>query len=860
MRCPALCHSSFRLGGDAWAGPKGGDMHGELADEIREYARKIATAPSAGARPKRYVASDGMPGLADLKQRVAALSEADRSALAGQFAAEQQVLGLGQGIPLSLENLCNSLEPYLSKAPSPQGATSVLVLLLLIWLLDLAIFLGPKFKLNLKKDTKKDLAEDILLGFEQNLILDLIYADEHKPFDLVDPDPAFWYQRIDTDGTLQFSGPDGYVVQTIPTIANPTLLAPTIPYCNAEIHNSAWSAMWPKNINLAYYPVDPPSNFANPTPLQFWNIINDFFLNFPFMPSKGFAFSGCIRAENLKCGSRGWGFWNLCSTPPLMQIAWFMQVDGALPDGQPPLVPVGFYAIVQNGLDVKFIQLPDLDENWHDYAITVTADRVEFFVDTASVAVFDAAKGDPVPVAPMAFEMWVDNAVYGGKTLFWPQTTAAPRSNVVSSLRVRSLPRPTTAAGALAFYDSRGILPHAQSQSQLASFLSRNHPDYDLTAWCFFGYLTPEGGSEADKIALASLVQYLRPPKAVGSQSAIPFAGAPIYVAGLPYCSKTSGGYELLGTIGLLPSQKIQVASDPWSVVVTYGTLERQLSTICYSLVGGKMGEKHARYRVTGKVLSESGKWVTIDIHLEDRFGVVSEGYGPAAFSLGWLNAAQNQVLMKKYEGSVASYLENAGEQFAGQGSYYLSFPLLNVTQFQIHKEGERALSGTSGCLWFDFVVEGCDNAGWRRASLAKWYFFAIQFPDESEAYMIEQTESFGYPSTVRAAKHFCNDSPYLPNSARDTAQTWTFDEIEIVPEDASKWWRAPSGNSYPLSFTIRLNGDAGPCQFTLTAIFQDQEIRPPNATGGAKYEGIFAVTRYWRSKETHGTAYVEIH
>jgi len=827
-------------------------MHGERADEIRRYARKIAEARAGHVRPKRYSASGLMSGLADLKKRVAALGAADRSALLDQFKAERQALGVGEGIPISVENLYVLLESYRSLNPIPDNAEDILGFLLLIWLLD-CVF------------SPLDVAQD------------LKYADEHTPFDLVDPDPAFWFPRIDTDGTVQFCGPQGYVVQTIPTVLPPASPKAELPYYNAEIHNTASAAIWPKNVNIALYPVDPLPQYFDPTLQQFWNILNDFFVNLPFLPSNAFAFSASIRVETLKRGSRGWGFWNLCSWPTLMQIAWFMQVDGTLPDGETPLVPIGFHAVVQNGLDVKFFKLPDLDEQWHDYEIKVTADRVEFFIDGRSVAVSDAADSNPVPTGPMSFEMWVDNAVYGGSALSWPQPTAAPRTNVACNLRVRSLPRATTAAGALAFFDKREILPHAQSQSQLVSFLSRNHPDYDLTAWCLFGSLNPDtqGGRDEDMIALASIIQYLRLPSIPGSKSDNPLAGKSVFMAGIPYCSSTTDGYELLGTVGVLPSSTIQVASDPWSIVVTYGTLERQMSTICYSLVSGTMGEANAEYRVTGDVFTqdESGafspnsKRVKLDIHLKDRLGVVSQGHGSASFCLEWLTDAQNKSLMTTYNGSVADFLDNSGERMTGQGSHYLSFPLLEVTSLRLEKEGETTLTGSSGTLWCDFVVQGYDSAGWRRVSDAHWLFFAIQMPasygEPEEAYMISQTETVGYPSQIKIANHFSKSGAKLPNSAYAAAHTWPIGDIEIIPDESSVWI-APSGTPYYLKFDIMLKGDTHNCSFELEAIRKDQEIRPPALAGGAKYEGLFKVTR---TRETNlgkitreGIAYVEMH
>jgi hypothetical protein len=333
------------------------------------------------------------PGVAGLKQRLAALDDGAKRSLIADVGARARAEGIAASRPVVMAVAAALVSPRLRDAPA-----DLIALYLLLWLLDQAIIAQ--------------------------------YSAEHLPFDLKDPPADYWYARTDTAGTHQFFTGGNYLIETIPAISDEQ-------YYNAEIYNSTQTEQQPKNVIVNLFPVDDPKDLPH--------FLYDLFLNVPYVPANGLAFSARVKAGNLNGGSRGWGFWNTDALPLSMQVAWFIQFQGEAKHGVQPIYPNGFYAITQNGLsgpEPSCIKLADLDEEWHDYRIEITAQAVEYFIDGSSVAKVPDAKY--IPSAPMAFHYWVDNAMFGfndqGLLLHILQTTTAPRSNTIKDLRIRSLP------------------------------------------------------------------------------------------------------------------------------------------------------------------------------------------------------------------------------------------------------------------------------------------------------------------------------------------------------------------------------------------------------------------------------------
>ena len=273
----------------------------------------------------------------------------------------------------------------------------------------------------------------LLVLYLQLWVMDIAAAERFSAdpprFDVADPPADFWYPRVDTAGTHAFFENGLYLTNAIPPASKAN-------YYNAEIYGSTQTKQQPRNILANLFPVDNPKDLPN--------LLADLFLNNPFTPAGGLEMTARIRIETLKGGSRGWGFWNTSVLPPTMQVAWFIHFNGKETGGVPPFYDDGFYAITQNGLSgYAMTKLPDLDEDWHDYRIWIGGGQCHYFIDGDLVATVD--KADAIPVAPMTFHNWVDNALFGldkttGEIVHIMQQTDAPRVNLTEHMRIRSLP------------------------------------------------------------------------------------------------------------------------------------------------------------------------------------------------------------------------------------------------------------------------------------------------------------------------------------------------------------------------------------------------------------------------------------
>lgn len=679
-------------------------------------------------------------------------------------------------------------------------------------------------------------------------------------FDVVNPRADFWFQRVDGQASHQF-GPGGmgefYLCNSIP-VASPAA------YFNSEIYNSPYTSLRPKNVLINTFPVDPRA--------ETYNSIYDLFLNLPFVVSQGVIFEGRISVENLRGGSRGWGFWNTSVLPWAAQIAWFIQIEGTLPGGREPMIPSGFYAQTLNGLNglfgpdgrpnpQAFIRLPDLDEQAHDYRIELNESVVEYFIDGRSVArVTDPAL---IPASPLAFHNWVDNAFFNwgrhgpSRNL---QETFAPRANTTWDMKVRTSNRLSPA------YTNRLDLAQTRSPEGLSAWLSSNHPDYDLVAWCFFGYLQGTDGSGQPVLdALSSIVQFNRNP--------LPTPGRydPGYVAAFAYNGEATNGYLVAGTLGTAPSPSLDLTPSPWSAAVNYGTATAP-SAFTLSLASGQMGVKGATYRMQADALDFQQRRLKAEILLVDRLGTINEGYGTAAFLPQWMTPAQQAAIRGQYAGNIQAYLARQADPMKGQGTYYYSLPLLEVQHFKVTGPDEMIYAqGHGGMIWVDSVVQSYNQSEWKTLGSASWVFFSVQFPGMNTALMVSVVFTIDPVSELPTAKYFTAGGPKTLNGALSAEREWVFDQIAVMADPASAWRSPASGVSYPMSWRVELgaptdlsSGGAAPdwpVFLTIDAVRNNQEIYiagdPPSSS---KYEGIFRVQGRIGGRACEGMAWGELH
>jgi hypothetical protein len=168
--------------------------------------------------------------------------------------------------------------------------------------------------------------------------------------------------------------------------------------------------------------------------------LKELFFNVPYLYSD---FSITIKVNNLKDGSRGWGFWNTTMSLD-MAFIWFIQQDGICPPGFGELCPSGqlyglngFYAMIYmpSYKDGKYIPKIktfklDIDEDWHDYKITWKKDKIVFYMDGKDVY----TETEVIPDVNMAFHCWVDNAVFAPVHVV--QNMKRERSQIIKKLSI----------------------------------------------------------------------------------------------------------------------------------------------------------------------------------------------------------------------------------------------------------------------------------------------------------------------------------------------------------------------------------------------------------------------------------------
>lgn len=377
------------------------------------------------------------------------------------------------------------------------------------------------------------------------------------------------------------------------------------------------------------------------------------------------------------------------------------------------------------------------------------------------------------------------------------------------------------------FYDNLAILPQGQSRERLAAWFSKAHPRYNMSSWCFFGNITDDNGNTA---AISSIVQ----------RNDLP--GQTPYVSEWSFCDDTTKGYVLAPF--LTEAGNVEFA-EPFAITVDANPLYSGLMNL--ALTAGRMGEAGASYRMTGRVMTEpdlEDEW-TYELVLTDTFGCIQIGYGPSSFQPQWLMAEQQKQIMENYQGNVESYLKESCDHLLGQGSYYYSFPLLQVNRCLIRKNGAVHFNGSKGNLWIDYVVQSFNQESLDIVKTASWQFFAVQFPEIPGYYnyqaammiFIVEVELPGGGKSVLPMARFYDNDPYhskqAENGATIASHEWAIDQITFTP---TKTW-SDGSKDFPVAFTLEMKSDTGSISLTGKAIRDNQVVKLVE-----KYEGVFDI------------------
>jgi len=379
-----------------------------------------------------------------------------------------------------------------------------------------------------------------------------------------------------------------------------------------------------------------------------------------------------------------------------------------------------------------------------------------------------------------------------------------------------------------ALYSNNTVLPFSTSSSNLCNWLSTNHPDYNMSSWCFYGNIET---NNIGTIALSSIVQ---------QQLDFPNSQPP-YLSEFSFCENNSKGYNL--TPFMLYDKADVQFNTPFSIKTNL-LGKSQLERIELSIISGIMGQKGAQYKLCGEVIDLNDVIWNYEVLLIDELGAVQIGYGPLSFLPQWLTEAQRTAITCQYNNNIQAYLADTNDAMLGQGSYYYSLPLLKLNSFTLKKNNVPYATAHKGNIWVDYVVQGFAAQDWSILENASWQFFAIQFPElnnteySQAALMVSivTTTQNGIVSSLPVAKFYNNVSDArTPNSALKPAFEWNMNQIKFTP---TIYWTDSKGKKFPVAFDLILDAPNGKITIHAQAFMDNQVISQVE-----KYEGIFSVT-----------------
>lgn len=396
------------------------------------------------------------------------------------------------------------------------------------------------------------------------------------------------------------------------------------------------------------------------------------------------------------------------------------------------------------------------------------------------------------------------------------------------------------------YYTRSHDLAQTRGPNRLATWLEREHLEYQLGGWFFFGRLVGDAGP--DDLA-AFLIALQR----------VPVQGVDFMAGGVGFRPKGHSRYEYAPVVFPrdLSDNRVVVRSDPW--VASVRSPDHREPLIRMKTISGRMGARGTRYLLEADIPADlnprpTGR-IRARVRVRDRFGVINQGYGATAFCPQFLTPAQKRKVTNAHGGSVRDYLKETGDPMICQGSWYYQLPFLEVERFTVTVGDSLRSEGRRGLLWMDQLVQTYD----RRAAAAlldsKYEFFAIQFPDEHSALMVLHVD--GANGRFPVATYYDNSGGRGPNDARRPTYSWPITGIDIEP-DPSRTWRSPfSGYTYNLRYRIRLRSREMSADLTITMTMKNQEFQE-QAGGLWDYEGIGDVKGRLNGRRVDGHAFLE--
>jgi len=395
------------------------------------------------------------------------------------------------------------------------------------------------------------------------------------------------------------------------------------------------------------------------------------------------------------------------------------------------------------------------------------------------------------------------------------------------------------------FFTQDTTLSQTQSSDQLAEYLSTNHFEHDLDGWFFFGSLEDDTAPD-DPGVFVMAIQRIEV-----SKDGFRIPMVPAIVA---FNSASLGQYTFRGFVTIEFDSLMTVQSNPWKVTMKSPLQSAPLMTM--QLVSGTMGVAGAEYRLTADIPDLQGVRLQVDVQLQDRFGVINQGYGATSFFPQYITAEQREEITENYTHSVSDYLEATGDPMSCQGSYYYSMPLIDVEHFSIMRDSVSLSAGSSGLLWMDYVVQTYDQKASEAFSGGSWGFYAIQFPERNMVLtVIEVTSATG---SLPVATLFNEGSEHTRNGARKALHSYAIDEITIEPVPGTLWTSPVTGQQYPMQHHIQLGSADWTADLTIEMIRDNQEIVIDTA-GTIKYEGIGSVRGTLGGQSVNGKAFLEL-
>lgn len=395
---------------------------------------------------------------------------------------------------------------------------------------------------------------------------------------------------------------------------------------------------------------------------------------------------------------------------------------------------------------------------------------------------------------------------------------------------------PTPRAGDT-FYARDFALPQTQSAAQLSTWLESLHPEHHINGWYFMGSI---GGSGAEFTLTMEHITTLdgkQPMRAVAS-----------------YLDPAAGNWLLAGMSTEIVPATVSSSTNPWSFTLDVG-IPGAPPPVSLRTLSGRFGAPGTEYLLQAALLTMDGTSVlSAQLHLRDRFGVIAQGQGTAAFNAGYLNEAQRTAIVNLYGGSLQAYLEATGDPMIDQGDFYYQLPLLDVVEFTIARDATVLASGTGGLIWCDYVAANYDELANAAYQSMTSNFFAIQLPQLDTSLMALRIDSLA--GSLPTATLFDGSSPRAANGARNFAYSWPITGISIEPDLASRWEGPVTHNVYYLRYRIRLDSPQRHADFTVTMATANQEV--PFAAEPT-YAGLTNVTGTLDGSPISGVGFVEI-